>query len=97
MTRDEIAPVFIGYTRSFLIGILPLLLTAMDILVQLFTDHATAAPAATIIAWAVSLVHPVTAAEVTAVMQLLAPLWGMIIAQQRAGYARPYTLDPRAT
>lgn len=96
MKRDEIAPVFIGYTRSFLLGILPLLLTVIDYAAQAFADPNTAGPAASLIAWGLAPVHPVTAEQVAHVMQVLAPLWGFVIAQQRAGYARPYTFDPRA-
>lgn len=96
MTRDWIEPIFFAYTRSFWAGIVPLLLTLIDIAVRMTADPATALPAATVISWAVSAVTPVSTAQVAHIMQTLAPLFGLLIAQQRAGYARPYSLNPRA-
>lgn len=97
------APIFIGITRSFLLGILPALLTAVDILFQMFSDPAVGGPVARAIAFAANVVTGVVlgaavvdAEQVEATMRALAPVYAFIVAQQRAGAARPYTMDPRA-
>lgn len=93
-TVKTIAPIFILKTRSFWLGIFPLLLTALDILFSGVTSG-TGGPIVDIIA----LVFGYSAADVQALLLKLAPVWGLIIAQQRGGWTsgipRPYTLDPK--
>lgn len=96
-------PIFIGITRSFAFGILPALLTLVDILFQMFADPAVGGPVAQALAVAVNAVtgvalgRPVVSADqVEAVMRSLAPVYAFVVAQQRGGAARPYTIDPRA-
>lgn len=89
-------PIFIGWTRSFWAGILPILLIAVDVATQLvgMLGDATLGPP---IAGLIAALFGYDAAEVEAVMLKLAPVFAIVIAQQRAGASRPYSLDPRAT
>ena len=90
-------PIFFAWTRSFWLGIFPALLTALDIAFQIFGDPATSAPVAAALAWVVGLVGgTVTPDAIARVMQAMAPLYALIVAQQRSHAARPYTIDPRA-
>lgn len=86
------SPIFIGVTRSFLIGILPAGLVALDVIVALASDPETAPPIAGLIA----AMTGYEVAQVEGFMRATAPFLALIVAQQRAGSARPYTLDPRA-
>lgn len=89
-------PIFFAWTRSFWLGVMPALLTAVDFVVVFATgalgDPTLHGPVATMLSWFL----PVEPAKVQAVMQTLAPIYALIVAQQRAGAARPYTIDPRA-
>ena len=90
-------PIFFAWTRSFWLGIFPALLTALDIAFQIFGDPSTAAPVAAALAWVVRLAGgTVTPDAIARVMQAMAPLYALIVAQQRSHAARPYTIDPRA-
>ncbi len=88
-------PLFIGYARSFWFGILPTLLILLDVMVQLFNlaADATVGPP---IAGAIAGLLGADAAKVETTMRALSPLFALVIAQQRAGAARPYSIDPRA-
>ena len=93
------APIFFAWTRSFWLGIFPALLTAIDMAFLIFGSAETAGPIAAILAAMLSmlpLVGTITAEDVTATMQALAPLYALIVGQQRMHAARPYTIDPRA-
>lgn len=94
-------PIFFAVTTSFLAGILPLVLILIDIVVSLAADPVGGPPVAATLATLAGLVLPEALqpdpAKVEATMRALSPLFGLIIAHQRAGAARPYTLDPRAT
>lgn len=96
MERDEILPIFIGYTRSFWLGIVPIIITTAEFLATVFSDAATAGPVAGLMSMILAPHFAITAEQINTVMQGLLPFYGLFIAQQRAGYARPYTLDPRA-
>ncbi|MFT4015035.1 MAG: hypothetical protein QM682_16930 [Paracoccus sp. (in: a-proteobacteria)] len=85
-----IAPIFIGKTRSFWLGILPLLLTLANSVLASVSAGGDGGPVAALIArlfgWEPEIVK--------GWLLLIAPVWGLIIAQQRAGLTRPYTIDP---
>lgn len=89
-------PIFFAVTRSFWLGVMPAILTVLDVVVIFATsalgDPALHGPVATMLSWFM----PVDPAKVQSVMQTLAPIYALIVAQQRAGAARPYTIDPRA-
>lgn len=88
-------PIFIGIARSFWFGILPILLILVDVAVQginLAADAQVGPP----IAGAIAGLFGLDAVKTEATMRALAPLFALVIAQQRAGAARPYTIDPRA-
>lgn len=88
-------PIFIGYTRSFWLGIVPTILTILDIVFSLFASGDTASPVAAVMAWGLSFFMETTPEQVTSAMRALAPLYALIIAQQRSGAARPYSMKPR--
>lgn len=81
-------PVFFAATKSFW-------LTVVGILLVLFE-----APSEVLygLAEPLSLVLPWTGAQIGDTLNRVAPaiLWALAI-QQRAGAARPYTIDPKAT
>lgn len=89
-------PIFIGWTRSFWLGILPSLLIALDVAVALINgitaDAALAPPVAQFLGWMLGA-DPVV---IEGWMLRFAPVMALVIAHQRSGSARPYTLDPRA-
>lgn len=93
MTPD---PIFFAWTRSFWLGVMPAILTVLDVVVVFATstlgDPTLHGPVAEMLSWLL----PVDPARAQAVMQTLAPVYALIVAQQRAGAARPYTIDPRA-
>lgn len=101
---DQRDPIFFAVTKSFLLGVLPALLTIMDALFTAFASADTAAPAAALIAAVLNVASALpwlgflhTSAEaVHNAMTALAPVYALIVAQQRAHAARPYTIDPRA-
>ncbi|AYF01252.1 hypothetical protein PY32053_01625 [Paracoccus yeei] len=88
-----IVPIFILKTRSFWLGIFPILLTLGDMLFSGLSD-ADGGPLVGLIAMLTGYAVP----EVQAFLLKLTPIWGLIIAQQRGGFGggipRPYTLDP---
>lgn len=85
-------PIFFAWTRSFWLGILPTLLIVLDIAVQIMGDPIATPPVAALIGWMIGA-DPVV---IEGWMLRLAPLFALLIAQQRSGQARPYTMDPRA-
>lgn len=85
-------PIFIGITRSFWLGIMPAVLTLLDVIVALVLDDANHGP----VAAALALILPWSAAQIMSAMQALTPLCALIVAHQRRGQNRPYTTDPRA-
>lgn len=98
----ERTPIFFAWTRSFWLGIFPALLTGIDLLLVLTADSATAGPVAAVLSalLAVPAALPglgwlaATPDQVGAFMQAMAPIYALIVGQQRSGAARPYTLDP---
>lgn len=90
------APIFIGWTRSFWFGILPSLLIILDVAVSAISYLASnpdqVPPIASLLGWMLGA-DPVV---IEGWMLRLAPVLALVIAQQRSGSARPYTLDPRA-
>lgn len=89
-------PIFFAWTRSFWMGIFPTLLIGLDITVQLLAvlvaNPDLAPPVASLIGWVISA-DPVL---IEGWMLRFAPLFALLIAHQRSGSARPYTIDPRA-
>ncbi|WP_283178641.1 hypothetical protein [Gemmobacter sp. 24YEA27] len=89
-------PIFILWTRSFWLGIFPSLLIVLDLAVNIVaavaSDPALVPPVATLIGWLFGG-DPVV---IEGWMLRIAPLLALVIAQQRAGSARPYTANPRA-
>lgn len=97
-------PIFFAWTRSFWMGIFPAVLTALDMLIVLAGDSATAGPVAAVLSILLSVPASLpglgwlasTPEQVALFMQAMAPFYAIIVGQQRAGAARPYTIDPRA-
>lgn len=88
-------PIFILWTRSFWLGILPSLLVVVDMAFQitaaLVADPGLTPPVASLIGWMIGA-DPVV---IEGWMLRFAPLFALLIAQQRSGSARPYTIDPK--
>lgn len=87
-----IVPIFIAKTRSFWLGIVPAALTLIDVMFQVFTTEGNEPVAAAIAA----ILGPVTSwtpDQIASFMKGMAPLYAFIIAQQRGGLSRPYTID----
>jgi hypothetical protein len=82
-------PIFFAVTRSFWLGILPALALFFEIAVALVSDAGLHGPLSDLI---VVLFPAWTAEGVHRVLQLLAPVTAIIVAHQRRGAARPYTL-----
>lgn len=101
---DNRDPIFFAVTKSFLFGLLPALLTILDLLFNAFASADTALPVAAIIAAVLNTVASLpwleslqtTPEGVHRVMTALAPAYALIVGQQRMHAARPYTIDPRA-
>lgn len=94
MEVKQLLPIFIGYTRSFWFGILPALLTLVDVLMKSVTDDSltpVASSIATIIGW----VFGWTADEIFGFMAVISPIYALIVAQQRSGITRPYVASPQ--
>ena len=89
-------PIFILWTRSFWLGIFPSLLIILDVVVNIAaamaSDTGLVPPVASLIGWLIGG-DPLV---IEGWMLRLAPVLALVIAQQRAGAARPYTADPRA-
>ena len=85
-----IAPIFIAKTRSFWLGIVPLILTLLDSVFASIGEGGDGGPVANLIAAAVGA----DPENVRGWLLLIAPVWGLVIAQQRAGLSRPYTMNP---
>lgn len=96
-------PIFFAWTRSFWLGIFPAVLTGIDLLLALMADSATAGPVAMVLSVLLSVPAALpgfgwlaaTPEQVGAFMQAMAPIYALIVGQQRSGAARPYTIDPR--
>lgn len=80
-------PIFIGVTRSFLLGIVPALLVLLDVIVQL-TAPGTLGP----ISQMISAVTDLAPQQVESVMGAIGTVAALVVAHQRRGAARPYTL-----
>lgn len=97
-------PIFILWARSFWLGILPLFVVMTDIVMSMFSmlmdtnvNVPMALAIATVVNFAGSLFghgQVVDPALVEEGMLKLAPLFGLIVAHQRSGAARPYSLNP---
>lgn len=81
------APIFIGWTRSFWLGIVPIFVVILDLIVSL-TAPGTIGPVSTFIASLTKL----TPDQVASIMKGVGTIAGLIIAHQRRGSSRPYTL-----
>lgn len=92
MDVKTIAPIFIAKTRSFWFGIVPAVLTMIDVILRAFTEGGQE-PVAAAISTVLGQIFGWTPDQIHNAMVALAPLYALIIAQQRAGLARPYTMD----
>ena len=93
-----IVPIFILKTRSFWLGIVPTVLTTMDMAFMYLTGEGSE-PAANAVAAAAQLIGvDWTGEQIATFMRALYPLYLLIFAQQRGTFSgatpRPYTIDP---
>ncbi len=84
-------PIFVGITRSFWFGIMPALFVALDTVIAL-AQADVAGPVSEMLALVFGC-RPDTAATILRGAGALAAL---IVAQQRAGSSRPYTMRANA-
>lgn len=77
-----IAPIFILKTRSFWLGIFPLLLTVLD---TFFTSLSASGDGGLLVQTLAQLLS-YDPSEIRGVLLAVTPLWGLIIAQQRGGF-----------
>lgn len=89
-----IYPIFLLHTRSFWLGILPAVLTLLDVMFSAASGDATAAPVAQSIYYILGHFLSWTPEEIHSVMKAMSPLYAFIVAQQRAGITRPYSATP---
>lgn len=85
-------PIWIARTRSFWLGILPAALTILDMIVQISASEAAGPVSAAVAALLQALGADVTGDDVAGLMRAAAPIYALIVAQQRAGSARPYVM-----
>ena len=84
-------PIWIFWTRSFWFGVFPAIIAALGFISQLLGPErvgAVAAAIAAIFGWPVDTVE--------AIIRGLGAASAFVVAYQRGGAGRPYTLDPRA-
>ncbi len=84
-------PIFFGITRSFWFGIMPALLALLDLVIAA-SDAGSVGPIAGLIAQATGW----DAGSAETVLRGAGSLGALIVAQQRAGAARPYTVRANA-
>lgn len=89
----EPRPLFILWARSFWLGILPSVLAFLEFAIVALSDQANIGP----IAAAISAVFGVDTDSVYQFMVTLVPLFSLIVAHQRRGQNRPYSLNPQDT
>lgn len=88
-----VAPIFIAKTRSFWLGILPSALTLIDVVAG-SVSSGSSEPIASGIAAITKPLLGITADQVHAFMLAVAPVCALIVAHQRGGVTRPYTISP---
>jgi|GEM_PF-2270809 len=97
MQVKELLPIFILNTRSFWLGIAPALLTLIDVMVAWGAGDPSATPVATALAAILGWAFGWTADQIHDVMVVIAPIYALIVAQQRSGITRPYAARPAAS
>lgn len=93
-----IIPIFFAKTRSFWLGIVPGVMTGIDVAFQTLASE-DSGPVADALAMVLNAAGaPVSGEMIATTMQRLAPLYLLIFAQQRGTFSgklpRPYTADP---
>lgn len=96
MQVKEHLPVWILNTKSFWFGIAPAALTMVDIMFAAAGGDAASTPVASSLAVILGWAFGWTAEEIFGVMRIVAPIYTLIVAQQRSGITRPYAATPTA-
>lgn len=81
-------PIFFAWTRSFWLGVFPALLVAIDVLSSVVLDPEAVGPVAEFI----GMLTGVSAGQVEDYLMRIAPIFALIVAHQRRGENRPYTV-----
>lgn len=84
-------PIFIGWTRSFWLGIVPAIMVLADLLMAIGSDGAVGP-----ISGVISVMLGLPPEKVEQVLRGVAGVAALIVAHQRRGAARPYTANPKA-
>jgi hypothetical protein len=87
-TAPPKTPIFFAVTRSFILGIVPVLIAAADLIVAISTGEASG-PVADFLTWTFGW----SPEQATKVVRGVGTVAALIIAQQRSGAARPYTME----
>ena len=87
-TAPPKTPVFIGITRSFLLGIVPVLIAIADLVVAVSTGEASG-PVSDFLTWLFGW----SPEQATKVVRGAGSVAALIIAHQRSGASRPYTME----
>ncbi|RJE81261.1 hypothetical protein [Paracoccus sp. JM45] len=87
-----ITPILITKTRSFWFGIVPASLTLVDVIAGSISDG-TSEPIAGAIAVITGPAFGINADDVHRFMLAIAPICALIVAHQRKGTSRPYTIN----
>lgn len=88
-----VAPILITKTRSFWLGIVPASLTLFDMVMNAYLLPGNE-PVAAFISAVLGAITDWTPEQIHDTMLALSPIYALLIAQQRAGLSRPYTIDP---
>lgn len=89
-----VTPIAFWKTRSFWLGWFPATLTLLDSAFQLI-DTPAAVPVANAVAMTLSVFgFDMTGDDIAVFMKTIAPVYALIVAQQRGGLSRPYTASP---
>ena len=83
-------PIFFAYTRSFLLGVIPVLAAGLDAIVAL-VETGNEGPITEFMAALFGL-SPGTAESIVRVVGMVA---GLLIAYERSGFARKYSTNPK--
>lgn len=88
--NEAVTPIWFARTRSFWLGIVPILMAVLDLIVQVTTTEAAGPVGASIASLLMAMGFDVTGDDVSGFLKGLGLFAGLVIAQQRSGLSRPY-------
>lgn len=88
--EEAVTPIWIVRTRSFWLGIVPLLVALLDLVIQITTTEAAGPVGAALATLLQAVGFDVTGEDVTSFLKGLGLVAGLILARERSGLSRPY-------